>query len=136
MPGGRKVGGAGMAGGKLIFDKHTENLAEIAMVYADLRKDYPELLEEDSVSWKQMFVEWANEFESLYPNLGELNADYLLMISSFAKEKIFDYGGVEQYPWYFTFGSWEKYPYQSTYLVVFAKDERDLLQTMIHFHGP
>lgn len=47
-------------------------------------------MEEDSISWKQMFVEWANEFESLYPNLDDLNADYLLMISSFAKEKIFE----------------------------------------------
>ena len=31
-------------------------------------------------------------------------------------------------PFYFTFGSWEKYPYQDTYLVVYATDLNDAIK--------
>lgn len=117
-----------MAGGRLIFDKHTENLAEISMVYARLTAEYPKLMEDDSIAWKQMFVEWANEFEEEYPDLDELGADYQVMIELYAKEKIFEYAGIEMKPYYFTFGSWERFPYQNTYLVVYGIDMHDALK--------
>lgn len=37
---------------RLIFNKHTENLAEIAMVYATLVPRYPKLTDTDSIAWK------------------------------------------------------------------------------------
>lgn len=91
---------------RLIFNKHTENLAEIAMVYAALVQKYPKLTDTDSTSWKQKFVEWANEFEELHPDIDDNpDEDYLILIDEFAKEKIFEFGGIEMKPFYFTFGS-------------------------------
>ena len=79
-----------MAGGKLIFDKYTENLAEIAMVFAAVVPRYPKLTDTDSIAWKQKFVEWANEFEELHPDIeDDPDKDYLILIEDFAREKIF-----------------------------------------------
>lgn len=118
-----------MAGGKLIFDKYTENLAEIAMTYADLVQKHPQLTDNNSITWKQQFVEWANEFEELHPDIDDNpDKDYLLLIWDFAKQKILEFGGIEEKPFYFTFGSWEKYPYPSRYLVVYAENVREAVQ--------
>lgn len=112
-----------MAGGRLIFDKHTENLAEIAMTYVELIQKYPLLADNDSTTWKQKFVEWANEFEELHLDVDDNpDKDYLLLIDDFAKQKILEFGGIEEKPFYFTFGSLEKYPYQNRYLVVYAEN--------------
>lgn len=56
------------------------------------------------------------------------SGDYLLNIEEYAKEKIFELGGIEQFPFYFTFGSWEKFPYQDTYLVAYAMDVSDAVK--------
>ena len=121
--------------GKLIFDKHTENLAEIAMVYAALVQKYPKLTDTDSTSWKQKFVEWANEFEELHPDIDDNpDEDYLILIDEFAKEKIFEFGGIEMKPFYFTFGSWEKFPYKDTFLVVYATDLREAIAKFRQHH--
>jgi hypothetical protein len=85
---------------KLIFDKHTENLVEIAMAFAALVSKYTKLTDTDSVAWKQKFVEWANEFEDKYGEVEdfdvELGRSYLEVVADFAKEKILEYGGVEE----------------------------------------
>lgn len=86
-----------MAGGKLIFDKYTENLAEIAMAFAAVVPRYPKLTDTDSIAWKQKFVEWANEFEELHPDIeDDPDKDYLILIEDFAREKIFEFGGIER----------------------------------------
>lgn len=89
-----------MAGGKLIFDKYTENLEEIAMVYVVLSQKHPKLTDNNSIDWKQKFVEWANEFEDTYGAVidfdVELEKGYYEVIEDFAKKKIFEYGGVEE----------------------------------------
>lgn len=85
---------------KLIFNKNTENLVEIAMVFAAVVPRYPKLTDTDSVAWKQKFVEWANEFEDKYGEVEdfdmELGRSYLEVVADFAKEKILEYGGVEE----------------------------------------
>lgn len=114
---------------KLVYGVHTENLIEITMVYANLAEKYSELKDIDSNAWKQEFVEWANEFEELHPEAScwEDN-DYLDCIEDFAKQKIYEFADIEQKPFYFTFGSWEKYPYHDTYLVVYAVDKHDAVE--------
>lgn len=85
---------------KLIFNKNTENLVEIVMVFAAVVPRYPKLTDTDSVAWKQKFVEWANEFEDKYGEVEdfdvELGRSYLEVVADFAKEKILEYGGVEE----------------------------------------
>ena len=51
---------------KTEFNRVTENLIEITWTYVNLLEEFPRLDEQDSMSWKQMFVAWANEFEELY----------------------------------------------------------------------
>lgn len=48
--------------GKLIYGVYTENLIEIALTYASLLVKHPVLADTDSITWKQEFVDWANEF--------------------------------------------------------------------------
>lgn len=85
---------------KLIFNKNTENLVEIAMVFAAVVPRYPKLTDTDSVAWKQKFVEWANEFEDKYGEVEDFDVEhgrsYLEVVADFAKEKILEYGGVEE----------------------------------------
>ena len=120
---------------KLVYGKYTENLAEIAMTYAELIQKYPLLTDNDSTAWKQKFVEWANEFEELHPDIDDNpDKDYLTLIEDFAKQRILEFGGIEQKPFYFTFGSWEKYPYQNRYLVVYAEDVREAVQKFRRKH--
>lgn len=47
------------------FNRATENLIEITWTYVNLSEEFPRLNDQDSMSWKQMFITWANEFESL-----------------------------------------------------------------------
>lgn len=84
------------------YSKVTENLMEISMVFADLRAEHEELMDIDSVTWKQQFVEWAKEFEKQHsePECWE-NDDYIDSIEEFAEKKILefahpeaDFGGV------------------------------------------
>lgn len=78
------------------YSKVTENLMEISMVFADLRADHEGLMEIDSVTWKQQFVEWAKEFEQQHsePECWE-NDDYIDSIEEFAEEKILQYARLE-----------------------------------------
>lgn len=82
---------------KLIFNKHTENLIEIAMVFAAMKGESEYLFEKltdiDSIIWSQLFVKLANEFESIYEDAdwgGEDTAfkEYLEAIEEYAREKI------------------------------------------------
>lgn len=79
----------------LVFNKHTENLAEIAMVYAVMAKENPKLLEIESIEWKQQFIEWSNEFEEKYPDIEDSTEDYPEVIESFAKKKILGYAELQ-----------------------------------------
>lgn len=83
--------------GKLTYSVYTENLIEIAFAYAELASRYPDLTETDSITWKQQFVKMANEFEDNYPEPGHWgDSDYLDFIDGFAREKIFEFAGMEQ----------------------------------------
>ncbi len=74
---------------KAVFGHLTENIMEITLAYADLQISNPELYKIDSTTWKQQFVDWANEFESQW-NDGE-GRDYQEEINSFARKKILEY---------------------------------------------
>ena len=75
---------------KLVYGVYTENLIEIALTYASLMIKYPVLTDTNSITQKQEFVDWANEFEEKYPDHWE-NGDYLECIDAFATEKICAY---------------------------------------------
>lgn len=56
---------------------------------------YDFLTNTDSMSWKQLFITWANEFEELYgsKNWNEIDEDYYETIERFAEEKIMGWAG-------------------------------------------
>ena len=66
---------------KMIFNKASENLVEIALVYVGMLEEHKRLSSVDSITWKQLFVQWAN--------------DYLKEIGKFAHSKILEYVGLE-----------------------------------------
>lgn len=63
---------------KTELNRATENLIEIAWRYESLKAEYDFLTNTDSMSWKQLFITWANEFEELYgsKNWNEIDEDY------------------------------------------------------------
>lgn len=79
---------------KTVFGHLTENIMEITLVYADLQASTSELCEIDSITWKQKFVDWANEFESQWQESED--SDYLEDIEKFARHKILEYAGLEE----------------------------------------
>ena len=85
---------------KLQYGKYTENLVEIALMYAKLTEEHKKLHDIDHLVWSQMFVAWANEFEEQYGAVEdfdvELGRSYLEVVADFAKEKILEYGGVTE----------------------------------------
>lgn len=78
---------------KLVYGVYTENLIEIALTYASLVVKYPVLTDTDSITWKQKFVDWANEFESQWQE--DRDSEYLEDIEKFARHKILEYAGLE-----------------------------------------
>ena len=78
---------------KAVFGHPTENIMEITLVYAGLQKSISELCEIDSTTWKQKFVDWANEFESQWQE--GRDSEYLEDIEKFARHKILEYAGLE-----------------------------------------
>lgn len=82
------------AGEKAVFGHLTENIMEITLVYAELQESISGMCEIDSTTWKQKFVDWANEFESQWKE-GD-DRDYLEDIEKFARRKILEYAGLER----------------------------------------
>lgn len=82
---------------KMTYNKVSENLVEISLVYAGMQEKYKELGEIDSITWKQLFVDWANEFEEKYPESKYWeDSDYLECMDAFATEKICEYARIER----------------------------------------
>lgn len=79
---------------KAVFGHLTENIMEITLVYAGLQESISGLCEIDSTTWKQKFVDWANEFESQWRE--SKDSDYLEGIEKFARHKILEYAGLEE----------------------------------------
>ena len=84
----------------LEYNEQTENLMEIAMMLEQLKGESEYLFEVltdiDSITWKQKFVDWANEFTETYePNKDVWPGNYLEVIEGFAREKILEFAGVE-----------------------------------------
>lgn len=80
---------------KLVYGVYTENLIEISLTYASFVIKYPVLTDTDSITWKQKFVDWANEFEEKYPEPEHWeDSDYLECIDAFAAEKICEYARI------------------------------------------
>lgn len=76
----------------LEYNEQTENLMEIAMMLEQLKGESEYLFEVltdiDSITWKQKFVDWANEFTETYePNKDVWPGNYLEVIERFAREK-------------------------------------------------
>ncbi len=80
---------------KMTYNKVSDNLVEISLVYASLQAEHEELSNIDSIIWKQMFVQWANEFETGYAGTDWKQDDYLEKIEKFARHKIMEYIGLE-----------------------------------------
>ena len=49
----------------------------------------------DSITWKQMFVHWENEFETVHECTVWDRKDYLEEIEKFARHKILKYVGLK-----------------------------------------
>lgn len=81
----------------LVYNKLCENLIEISFVFASLLTEHERLCDcdTDSIVWKQMFVEWSNEFETIHAVTDWDQNDYLEEIETFAKHKILEYAGLE-----------------------------------------
>ena len=79
----------------LVYNKTSENLIEISIVFASLQAGHEKLCEIDSITWKQMFVEWANEFETAHTGTDWDQHDYLQEIEIFARHKILEYVGLD-----------------------------------------
>lgn len=78
---------------KMSYNKASEDLVEISLVYASLQAGHEKLNDIDSIAWKQKFVDWANEFENQWQE-GK-DSDYLEDIEKFARHKILEYAGLE-----------------------------------------
>jgi hypothetical protein len=81
------------------FNRATENLIEITRTFVNLQKEFPKLSKTDSMGWKQMFVDLANEFEENYgrTDWDESEKTYQEAIEGFAKEKILQWAGIRKY---------------------------------------
>ena len=82
------------------FDKVTENLVEISLVFASIQPEIRNGREIDSTTWKQKFVDWANEFEQIHEDADwgtdETDGkDYTDAIEEFATKKIRQFAGLE-----------------------------------------
>lgn len=83
------------------FDRISENLVEISLTFASLQQEIGDIQKIDSVTWKQEFIVWTNEFEQLYGNVKWGTAetddkDYLEVIEEFTKKKIREFTGLEE----------------------------------------
>lgn len=81
---------------KIEYNRTSENLVEITLAFASLQAEHEELSDIDSITWKQMFVCWANEFEAARKDFDWDQNDYLEVIEKFAKYKIMEYAGLEE----------------------------------------
>lgn len=80
---------------KMTYNKESENLVEISLVYAALQAEHKKLSSIDSITWKQLFVQWANDFEAEKAGTDWNKEDYLEEIEKFARQKILEYAGSE-----------------------------------------
>lgn len=83
------------------LNKVSENLVEISLIFASLQSELRDGREIDSITWKQEFLVWANEFEQMYGSAewrlsDNGSTDYLETIEAFAKEKIRKFAGLEE----------------------------------------
>lgn len=76
------------------FDKVSENLVEISLMFASLQPEIKGMQEIDSLTWKQMFMQWANEFETAHKGADWDKRVYLEEIERFARNKIMKFAGV------------------------------------------
>lgn len=80
---------------KINYNKASDNLVEISLVYAGMLEEHKRLSSVDSITWKQLFVQWANDFESVQASTDWNQEDYLEEIGNFARSKILEYVGLE-----------------------------------------
>ena len=78
---------------KMIYNKASENLVEITLVYVGMLEEHKQLSGVDSITWKQLFVQWANDFEAAQAGADWNQKDYLEEIGKFARRKILEYVG-------------------------------------------
>lgn len=79
----------------LAYGKAPENLIEISFVFASMQAGHEKLCGTDSITWKQMFVDWANEFETAHAGTDWGQDDYLEEIKKYARQKILAYAGLD-----------------------------------------
>lgn len=81
----------------LTFSKRVENMAEIVMIYAEMRVEYKDKYwcGGDGSEWKQKFVDWSNEFEEIHKGTDWKEEDYLEEIVKFARMKIKEFAHLD-----------------------------------------
>lgn len=80
---------------KVTYDKVSENLVEISLVFAGMLEEHRRLSSVDSITWKQLFVQWAKDFEAVQAGTDGNQEDYLEEIEKFTRRKIMEYVGLE-----------------------------------------
>ncbi len=80
---------------KIVYNKASENLVEISLVYVNMLEEHKKMSSIDSATWKQLFVQWANDFETVNVGVDWDQKYYLEEIEKFARQKILEYIGLE-----------------------------------------
>ncbi len=80
---------------KMAYNKAFENLVEISLVYVGMLEEHRRLNNVDRITWEQLFVQWANDFEAVQASIDWSQEEYLEEIGKFARNKILEYVGLE-----------------------------------------
>ncbi len=79
----------------LVYNRLTEYLIDISLVFARMQAGNEMLFNFNIITWKEMFVDWANEFEAERADTDWNEADYLEEIERYARWKILECVGLE-----------------------------------------
>lgn len=74
--------------------RHLKILSKLLLFFASLQAERERLNGIDSITWKQMFIDWSNEFETIHSDTDWDKNDYLEEIEKYAKRKILGYADI------------------------------------------
>lgn len=110
---------------------YSEALVGIAEAWTTLSLWYREETKDiNRDAWMDECVRLAQEFVEQYGSPKGRETVFL----EYAAKSLSKFAGLSLKPVYITFGSWEGYPYQDTYIVVYGKDMADADQKFREKH--
>lgn len=85
---------------KLGYNRHTESLMEIAMAFCTIFRRNQDVRNSGIhiAEWKHHFVDWANEFESVFRGQDWRNGDYVKTIEDYTFSKVNELIGMNTEP--------------------------------------